>query len=278
MAVSTSRTVETAAAKRAVVATSLKDRSNGVQAKLLRPSKATTLPTVSPACFHDAPGSRPAAPGASKLLTSGHRVTGKPRKGCIASEQGPIVAAVAAAAAAVRLEQGLETSERLKVFGADEIQHKETLGGNLRRLRALLGEAESNAEARSAGSPPLFSVRELRAIGAIKRRRQHADTLVGRSGASASNNVTQTGGTDREGVQREAGLETIVFEGGPTAELAVGGNVLLRNLAKSLFSSMQCRMHREYLLASFQKWKVSDHYGVAYTSRNQIGNIVQRSW
>lgn len=142
-------------------------------------------------------------------------------------------------------EEGLEMSERMKVIGVDESQHREDLADNLRRLRALLGEPEDKVEARRAGSPSVLSVRELRAIGAAKRQRLQHGAKLERADALAVGRGTQQGSTD-EGVQQERA----------TDELGAGGNVLLRDLAKTLFSSMQFRIQKEFLLLAFRKWKV----------------------
>lgn len=255
----TSRTEVLAAAKRAVVAKSLAKHSDGVLAGLLGPEKTTILPTVSPACLHKPVGSRPETAGQVSraraptrgspersplnLSAMGHNKRGS------SNGRGPI-------ATAGQPEEGLETSQRLRIFGADETQHRENLGQNLRRLRALLGESTSKGEARRAGSPSVFSVHELRAIGAAKRQRQRPNTGVGSADALSSDRGPHEAGVDRGGVQHQAGAEAIAQQEGTAAELAVDGNVLLRNLAKGLFSSIQCRIQKEFLLLGLRKWKV----------------------
>ncbi|CAM9276018.1 unnamed protein product [Ectocarpus sp. 12 AP-2014] len=135
-------------------------------------------------------------------------------------------------------------SERMKVIGVDESQHREDLADNLRRLRALLGEPEDKVEARRSGSPSVLSVRELRAIGAAQRQRLQHSTKMEGADALAVGRGTQQGSTD-EGVQQETAAD----------ELGAQGNVLLRDLAKTLFSSMQFRAQNEFLLLAFRKWK-----------------------
>ncbi|CAN0468255.1 unnamed protein product, partial [Ectocarpus sp. 8 AP-2014] len=126
-------------------------------------------------------------------------------------------AAATAGASAEESEEGLEMSERMKIIGVDESQHREDLADNLRRLRALLGEPEDNVEARRSGSPSVLSVRELRAIGAAQRQRLQHSTKVEGADALAVGRATQQGSTD-ERVQQERAAD----------ELGAKGNVLLR--------------------------------------------------
>lgn len=146
-------------------------------------------------------------------------------------------------------EKGLERSERLRVLGADQNQHRANLADNVRRLRALLGESESKDEVRRAESPSLFSVRELRAIGAAERQRKQMNTGGARQDGPAGDRGTQE--------PKGSGAP----QGGVEAELAVGGNVLLRDLAMALFSSIQSRIQNEFLVLSFGQWKVITCFG-----------------
>lgn len=258
----TSRADVLAAAKHAVVAKSLAKHSDGVLAGLLGPGKMTTLPTVSPACYHEPSRSRPetaarvdrgrpTSPGSPERLHSplspnamGHST----RRGDW-NERGPN-------AIAVRPEDGLEMSKRVSIFGADEAQHRENLRENLHRLRTLLGESKSKGEARRAESPSLFSVYELRAIGATKRQRPQPTAAVGSADVLSGDNGPHEADVDCGGLQQQAAAEAITQQEGIAAELAVEGNVLLRNLAQALFSSIQCRIQKEFLLLGLRKWKV----------------------
>lgn len=240
----TSRTEVLAAAKRTAVAKSLTEHSNGVLAGLLRPDKTTTLPTISPSCFHDPLGSSSPITGSPKRSPFG-RSTTKIRRSNGRGPSEPAAAATTAGALAEESEEGLEMSERMKVIGVDESQHREDLADNLRRLRALLGEPEDKVEARRSGSPSVLSVRELRATGAAQRQRLQHSTKMEGADALAVGQGTQQGSTD-EVVQQERAAD----------ELGAKGNVLLRDLANTLFSSMQFRAQKEFLLLAFRKWKV----------------------
>lgn len=265
-ATATSRKEVLAATKRAVVAKSLANHSDGILARLLGQKTTTTLPTVSPACFRDPLGTRTETPGSPKRPRPNHHTTGQRSKRGRSSGGGLVAAEAAAAAAAptaptaaaptVIPEEGLELSERLRILGADENQHRENLADNLRRLRTLLGESETKGEVRRAGSPSLFSVRELRAIGAAARQRQRPNTCGAREGAPAGDQDIHGADIDQVGVQQPKGSEANAQQGGAAAELAVDGNVLLRNLAKALFSSLQSRIQNEFLILGFRKWKV----------------------
>lgn len=263
-ATATSRTDVLAATKRVGVAKSLANHSDGVLAGLLGQKPTPTLPTVNPACFRDPLGSRSGTPGSPKRIRSNDHTTrggrnkrGGASVGCQIAPPAPTAAAEAAPAPATAMpdEEGLEQSERLRVHDADENQHCENLADNLRRLRALLGESgESNG--RRAGSPSLFSVRELRALGAAEKQRKRPNTCGASEDGPAGVKGTQEAGKDPAGVQQPTGSEAQAQQGGAAAELAADGNVLLRNLAKALFSSMQSRIQTEFLVLSFQKWKV----------------------
>lgn len=250
-ATTTGRTEVLTATKRAAAAKSL--GRNNVLAALLGPDRGTTLPTVSPACFRGPSGSRPDTPGSPECPPSRNYSAGQSRKGVLSSNGRRPIAITAAA----QLEEGLEASGRLQVFGADENQHRENIGENLRRLRALLGECDfkgsssSSSEVRQAGSPSLFSVRELRAIRAAGIRRKRLNSPAGKANAFDGAGETQEVGVDQAGVATAREQEE-----GAVAQLAVGGDVLLRNLAKALFSSMQRRIQKDFLLLGFQKWKV----------------------
>ncbi|CAM9440116.1 unnamed protein product [Ectocarpus sp. 6 AP-2014] len=239
----TSRTEVLAAAKSTAVAKSLTEHNNGVLAGLLRPDKTTTLPTISPSCFHDPLDSSSPITGSPKRSPF-TRSTTKIRRSNGRGPSEPAATATTAGASAEESEEGLEMSERMKVIGVDESQHREDLADNLRRLRTILGEPEDKVEARRSGSPSILSVRELRAIGAAQRQRlQHSTNMEG-ADALAVGRGTQQGSTD-EGVQQERAAD----------ELGAKGNVLLRDLAKTLFSSMQFRAQKEFLLLAFRKWK-----------------------
>lgn len=259
----TSRTEVLAATKRATVVQSLASHGDGVLAGLLG-QKTTTLPTVNPACFHDPLGSREGTPGSPKRSRPNHHAAEQRGKTGSSSGRGLVAtvsatAAAGAGAGAAAPEEGLELSKRVRILGADEDQHRENLADNLRRLRALLGASESQSELRRAGTPSLFSVRELRAIGAAKRQRKRPNTggVTEDEPAGQKGTKTQGGSGDPAGVQLPTGSEAKAAEqGGAAAELAGGGNALLRNLAKALFSSMQCRIQDEFLRLAFEKWKV----------------------
>ncbi|CAM9470017.1 unnamed protein product, partial [Ectocarpus fasciculatus] len=239
----TSRTEVLAAAKRTAVAKSLTEHSNGVLAGLLRWDKTTTFPTINPSCFHDPLGSSSPIPGSPKQSPFG-RSTTKIGRSNGRGPSAPAAAATTAGAPAEENEEGLEMSERTKVIGVEESQHREDLADNLRRLRALLGEPEDKVEARRVGSPSVLSVRELRAIAAAKRQRLQHSTKAESADGLAAGRGTQQGSTD-EGIQQERAAD----------ELGARGNVLLRDLAKTLFSSMQFRAQKEFLLLAFRKWK-----------------------
>lgn len=177
-------------------------------------------------------------------------------------------------AIAVRPEDGLEMSKRVRIFGADEAQHRENIGENLHRLRTLLGESSSKGEARRANSPSLFSVNELRVIGATKRQRP--TTAVGSADVFSGDNGPHEADVDGGGLQQQAGAEAITQQDGIAAELAVDGNVLLRNLAQALFSSMQCRIQKEFLLLGFRKWKVKSWYGVFQVTREKAYSKIEK--
>lgn len=68
---------------------------------------------------------------------------------------------------------GLEDSGRVRVFGADESEHRKKMNSTVRRLRGLLDESLDDAEssAKRPGSPSLLSVSELRALASAKRPR-----------------------------------------------------------------------------------------------------------
>lgn len=251
-----------AAAKHAVVTKILAKHSDGVLAGLLGSGKMTTLPTVSPVCHHEPAGSRPETAGRA----------GCPRPStpsCPENSRSPLSPSAMGystrrgrsngrglIATAVRPEEGLEMSKRQRIFGTDERQHRENLGENLRRLRALLGESKSKGEAQRVKSSSIFSVNELRAIGAAKRQRQQSPTAVGSADALSGGMGPHEAEVDQGGLQQEARAEATAQQEGIAAELAVDGNVLLRNLAQALFSSMQRRIQKEFLLLGWQKWKV----------------------
>lgn len=157
---------------------------------------------------------------------------------------------------AVRPEEGLEISKRLRIFGADETQHRENIGENLRRLRGLLGQSKSKSVAWRTENPPLLSVKELRAIGAAKRQRQQPTTAVESADALSGDMGPHQADVDQGGLQQQAGPKAIAQREGMAAELAVDGNVLLRNLAQALFSSIQRRIRKEFVLLGLRKWKV----------------------
>ncbi len=251
-ATTTGRSEVLTATKRAAVAKSL--GRNNVLAELLGgdkgKGKGTILPTVSPACFRGPPGSRPDTPVSPKRPPSRNDASEQSKGGVLSSNRRRSIATIAKA----QPEEGLEASGRLRVFGTDENQHRENIGGNLRRLRALLGECDFKGEIRRAGTPSLFSVRELRAIRAAGIRRKRLNTPTGRANAFVCAGETQEAGPDQGGVKETASEQ----EEGTVAQLAVGGDVLLRNLAKALFSSMQRRIQKDFLLLGFQKWKVRD--------------------
>lgn len=266
-ATATSRTDVLAAKKRAGVAKSLANHGDGILAGLLGQKSTTNLPTVNPACFRDLLGSRSGAPGSPKRPRSNDHTTGGRRSkrggssvGGLVAPPAPTAAAMAAAPTATP-EEGLERSERLRVHDADENQHRENLADNLRRLRALLGVSGSKGESkvRRAGSPSLFSVRELRAIAAAERQRKRPNACDEREDGPAGDKSTQEAGVHPAGVQQPTGSEAQAQQGDATAELAVGGNVLLRDLATALLLSMQSRIQNEFLVLSFQKWKVREY-------------------
>lgn len=260
-ATTTSRMEVLTATKRAAVAKSL--GRNNVLAALLGPDKGKVLPTVSPACFRGPSGSRSNTPGSPKRPRLQNYAPGESRKGV-------------AIQAAAQPEDGLEASERLRVCGADEKMHRENLGENLRRLRALLGECDFKGEGRREGSPSLFSVRELRTIRAADIRRQRDNTRVGRADASTGDRETKKAGGD----QPEAETTAQQQGEGTVAQLAVGGDVLLRTLAKALFSSMQYRIQKDFLLLGFQRWKVRVKmvgYSFIYSAKLHTQNNRRRS-
>ena len=268
----TSRTDVLAATKRAVVAKSLANHHDGILAGLLGQNPTTTLPTVNPACFCEPLGSRTGTPGGAgspkRPRSSDYNTGRRSKKG--GSSAGGLVAPTAF------LEEGLERSERLRVLGADENQHRENLADNLRRLRAFLGESESKDEARRAGSPSLFSVGELRAIGAAERHRKQPHPRGASEDGPAGIKGAQEAGLERAGAQQPTGPGEKAQRGGVATELAVGGNVLLRNLATALFSSIQSRVHSEFLVLSFEKWKVRNRFGVAFQRAVRIWMILER--
>lgn len=260
-ATTTGRAEVLAAAERKDVARSLAKHSDGVLAELLVPQETATLPTVRPVCFHEISGTNSGTAGQGGGVSSPKRagfdcsfILQHNKKG----NSNRIGMSAAAKIAAVRLEGGLETSERVRVLGANETQHRKNVGDNLRRLRVLLGKPKDHPETRRAGSPSLFSVHELRTIEAARARRRRPDgpgpagayALAGDSGADWNVVEEQGGGQQRPTAAALAHRE------GPAAELAVGGNHLLRNLAKALFVSMQNRIQKELLSLSFRKWEV----------------------
>ncbi|CAN0467888.1 unnamed protein product, partial [Ectocarpus sp. 8 AP-2014] len=117
----TSRTEVLAAAKRTAVAKSLTEHSNGVLARLLIPDKTTTLPTISPSCFHDPLGPSSPITGSPKRSPFS-RSTTKIRRSNGRGPSEPAAAATTAGASAEESEKGLEMSERMKVIGVDESQ------------------------------------------------------------------------------------------------------------------------------------------------------------
>lgn len=261
-ATATSRTEVLASTRREAVAKSLAGHNHGVLVGLLGHKPTATLPTVNPDCFHDPLGSRTDTPGSPKRPRSTNHTTGRRNKrgtssggGAVAPAAPPVAEANPAPPPAIP-DEGLERSERQRVIGADEDQHREDLADNLRRLRALLDESETAGDARQAGGPSLFSVREMRAIGAAKRQRQLQNTCGAREGGVAGDQDTREADIDKARSQQPTASEATAQQGGAAAELAVGGNALLRNLAKALFSSMQSRIQNEFLLLGFRQWKV----------------------
>eukprot|EP00752_Nemacystus_decipiens_P002143 g2042.t1 len=263
----TSRADVLAATERTGVAKSLAGHSDGVLAGLLKQKTTPTLPTVNPACFRAPLGSRSGAPGSPKRPRSNDLTARRRNKRGGSSVRGLVAPAAAAAAAAAAgaagaaptglPEEGLEPSKRLRVLDADESQHRELLADNVRRLRALLGESGSKdePEGRRAGSPSLFSVHELRVIGAAERQRKRPNTSGAREDGPPCDKGTQEARSIvQEGVGQPTGSE-VAQKRGAAAELAVGGNTLLRKLAKDLFSSIQFRIQNEFLVLFFQKWK-----------------------
>lgn len=279
-ATATSRTDVLAATKRAVVAKSLANHSDGILAGLLGQKPTAILPTANPACFRDPLGSRTGTPGPPKLQRSNDHTTERRSKQGGSRVRGlaaaPPPAETNAAAPRAFHEEGVERNERLRVLGADENRHRENLADNLRRLRALVGESEFKGEIRRAGSPSLFSVRELRAIGAAERQRKWPTTCGAREDGPAGDNGVQEAGINWAGAQQPTGPGEKAQQGGTAAELAVGGNVLLRNLARVLFSSMQSRIQSEFLVLGFRQWKVRNCFGVVFQHAVRHSILLER--
>lgn len=214
-------------------------RRDGVLAQLLGPKENIPLPTVHPAPFYDMSMSRPRTREgpSSRVSTPGSPSRPPfPRKPILGqTKQNDAGFNDCIINAVTDEEEGLEGSERVAVLGVDGLQHRKDVDGNVRRLRALLGGRFQGDFGRPK-SPSPFSVDELRALGAAKRRRWAEE----RGGQRA-------GEADIEWAERQE-------EAGVTAELSK--NVMLRNLATALMSSVQCRVQREFLLLGFRKWKV----------------------
>lgn len=227
-------------AKLGAIADTPSKRRDGVLAQLLGPKENTPLPTVHPAPFYDMSMSRPRTRDgpSSRVSTPGSPsrppFPRKPILGQTKQDDAGFDDCVINAVTGEE-EEGLEGSERVAVLGVNGLQHRKNVDGNVRRLRALLGERFQGDFGRPK-SPSPFSVDELRALGAAKRRRWAEE----RGGEGA-------GEADVEWVERQE-------KAGVTAELSK--NVMLRNLATALMSSVQCRLQREFLLLGFRKWKV----------------------
>lgn len=220
-------------------------RRDGVLAQLLGPKEKTPLPTVHPAPFYDMSTSRPGTREApsSRVNTPGSPSRPPfPRKPMGQTIQNDAGFNDCIINAAMSEEEGLEVSKRVTVLGADGLQHRKHVRGNVRRLRALLGERFQGDFGRPK-SPSPFSVDELRALGAAKRRRWGEER-----GGSDGQRANETG------IECAKRREERHGQGGVTAELSK--NILLRNLATALMSSVQCRIQREFLLLGFRKWKV----------------------
>ncbi|CAN0081825.1 unnamed protein product [Scytosiphon promiscuus] len=270
-ATTTGRAEVLAAAKRKDVARSLANRSDGALAKLLSPQGEAPLPTIRSAYFHEALGAdsgtagqdgivSPSALGSPKRLGFHHPPILQHNRRGKSNEQG---ASAADETAATRSEQGLETSERVRILGVKETQHRKNLRDNLRRLRVLLGEAKDGTECLKIGSPSLFSVNELRMIEVFRTRQRRPDGfgLGGVHALVGDNGKDQKSVEERDGDQRRPVATVFGHQKGPAAELAVGGNNLLRNLAKALFVSIQSRIEKELLFLGFRKWEATSEEG-----------------
>lgn len=265
-ATTTSRAEVLAAGQRKDVARSLASHSDGILAGLLSPQAPAPLPTVRPACLHEPLRAHTGTAGKDGVVY--RRVVESPKRSRFGrssdlqhdrrSESDRPDTSTAATTAAAQYEEGRETSERLRILGANETQHRKNMGNNLRRLRMLLGKSNDNDETQQSGSPSVFSVHELRTIEAVRRGQQlpngnsagAADVSAGDNGADEDSLEEQGGG------QQRPTTEVIAHKQGPVAELAEGGNHLLRKLAKAMFSSMQSRIQKELLSLGFLKWKV----------------------
>lgn len=238
-----------AASKGTALAKYLAKHGGGVLAGVLKPKKADPLLTVSPICFHRAMVSR-SETGKSVLRTGAPYSSARPpsvrshSKGdCHAARHGKRHGLRGAGQNEVTPEEALEASERVIILGADKNKHKKYVGTNLRRLRALLGESFQGKAGRS-GSPSLFSVKELRVLGAAKRRRAN----VGRD-ASANKGQNEELEGDEQPAKQE-GAQVVM-------EFSTGGNHMLRNLAIALLLSVQRRIPKDFLFLGFAKWRVS---------------------
>lgn len=245
----TSRTGDPGAAKRGAIVDIPSKRRDGVLAQLLGPKEKMLLPTVHPAPFYDMSTSRPGtrAGTSSRVSTPGspsrppfpRKPVGQTNK---IDDAGFFNERIVNENPGE--EEGLEGSRRFAVLGADGRQHGTHVDANVRRLRALLGERFQGDVGRPK-SPSPFSVDELRVLGAAKQRRRWAEERGGSDGQGG-------GKADIEWVSKRR--EEKQEQGGVTAELSK--NVMLRNLATALMSSVQCRVQRELLLLGFRKWKV----------------------
>lgn len=241
MATVTDQTEVLAVAKRTAVAESIANHSDGVLSRLLEPKKTPPLPTVNPRCFlGPAVGSspstetkRPTHPFPKRRSKwDGHEARHRVGGGELGS------------ASEVTSEESLRESERIRISGAEEREHRENLSSSLRRLRVLLGGGPP-------GSQSPFSISELRMLGAAKRRRPESGGGVGRKRVHGDEHVYEVEEKATQGIAEELSLE---------------GNPMLRQLAITLMSSVQCKIENRFLLLGFRRWQVPQQFlGLLFT-------------
>lgn len=242
-----------AAAEHAAVLQGLTRHGTGALATLLGAGKAVLLPTADPPCYHRVSAPKTADSGSVLHSSKPASVVTRPsssrpsnrregkNNGQQDSEYGSPLHEM------TEPVQGLETSERMRVLGAEDKEHLDRVQCNLRRLRVLMGKSPQRDG--GVSDSPVFTVAELRTLEGAKSHQRDTDKWMPPDGED----VLATRGRESWVTKTTGG------RGRLAAELSSEGSHMLRSLGVALLSSIQSRIRREFRLLAFRKWRVSRH-------------------